>query len=458
MSDQEEFISISVNQLRVGLYISLNLGWMDHPFLSNSFKISDEEQIKTIRRLGLKQVRYFPAKSSNQPLAKTTDSTTATSASNANTGTESESGINSSPEAATTAAETNLASNLQGETSPEEQAAMAAKKARIEHLKQHRQSVLKCEKELLEAAKTIKTINKNLFSQPKECVEAALGLVNQMVDSLLTEKDVAIHVMNDKVAGEDIYLHPLNVSILSMILAKELGLAKEEVRLTGMGSIFHDIGKTQIPDSILRKTEALTKPEQNFLAQHPAYGEDIGKKLGLSAPILDIIRHHHEQIDGNGYPDKLKGDQLSKLVRIVAIVNTFDNLCNHVNPLKSVTPHEAISYMFAKQKTQFDGDVMKAFIHSMGVYPPGTVIRLSNEMWGIVTTVNVKRPLKPTVIVYDDSVPKEEPIIIDLGEEPELSISKTFRPAQLPREVFDYLSPRTRITYYFDEATERPKN
>jgi len=431
MNDPEEFITIDVDQLRVGLYISLDLGWMEHPFLSNSFKISATGQINTIKRLGLKQVRYHPAKSSNQPLPKATAA--------------------SATEAVPTA-------EAEPEISREEQAAMAAKKARIEHLKRHRQSVIKCEKALLEAVGTIKNINKNLFARPKECVEAAVGLVGQMVSSLLTDKDVAIHVMNDKLAGEDVYLHPLNVSILAMILAKEMGLSREEVHLAGLGAIFHDIGKTKIPDIILRKTEALTKPEQNFLMQHPVYGEEIGQQLELAAPVLDIIRHHHEQMDGNGYPDKLKEPKLSKLTRIVAIVNAFDNLCNHVNPLKSVTPHEAISYMFAKQKNQLDQEAMNVFIRSMGVYPPGTVVRLSNEMWGSVAAVNVKRPLRPTVIVYDASVPKEEPIIIDLEDEPDLSISKTFRPAQLPREVFDYLSPRTRITYYFDEAADGLNN
>lgn len=425
MNDQEESFAIDVNQLRVGLYISLDLGWMDHPFLSNSFKLSSNDQIKTIKRLGLKQVRYHPAKSSNQPLPTPSEN-----------------------------APTAAMPKPEPEIGPEAQQAMAAKKARIEYLKRYRLSVAKCEKELLEAVGTIKHINKNLFSQPKACVESAVELIRRMAASLLTDKDVAIHVMNDKVAGEDVYLHSLNVSILAMILAKEAGLANAEVQLAGLGAVFHDIGKTRLPDIILRKTEALTKPEQNFFRQHPIYGEEIGQQLELSAPVLDIIRHHHEQIDGNGYPDQLKDAQLSKLVRVVAIVNTFDNLCNHVNPLKSVTPHEAISYMFAKQRGQLDQELMNVFIHCMGVYPPGTVVRLSNEMWGIVTSVNVKRPLRPTVIVHDASVPKEEPIIVDLDQEPELSISKTIRPAQLPREVFEYLSPRSRITYYFDEAAE----
>lgn len=422
MSHQEESALIDVTQLKVGLYISLDLGWLDHPFLSNTFKISDEGQIKTIQRLGLKQVRYYPAKSSTrlqEPAG------------------QSESPTEEAPPQPTA----------------EEQAAMAAKRLRVERLRQHRQSVLKCEKMLLESVNTIRFINQTLFSQPKECVASAVALIGRMADSLLTEKDVAIYAMNDKVAGEDVYHHSLNVSILAMILAKEMAMQREDILLVGMGSLFHDIGKARIPENLLRKTQPLTKPEQNFFAQHPAYGEEIGRGLGLASTVIDIIRHHHEYMDGSGYPDRLAKDAISKPTRLVAVVNTFDNLCNQVNPLNSLTPYEAISSMFAKQRHLFDAEILKSFIHTMGVYPPGTVVRLSNEMWAIVTSVNTNKPLKPTVVVYDAAVPKEEAMLIDLEHEPALSISKTLRPAQLPPEVFDYLNPRKRITYYFDEAS-----
>lgn len=418
MSEAEEFIDIDVAQLRVGLYITLDLHWMDHPFVTNTFKIKDEDQIKTLRRLGLKKIRYCPAKSSGKPLDP--------------------------PKQATAPAPVQV--------SPEEQAAMQAKKARVERLSQHRQSVMKCEKQLLEATRAIKTINQNLFSRPQESLKAAEGLVNKMIESLLTDKDIAIHAMNDKVAGEDVYYHSLNVSILSMILAKEMGLSKEEIGLIGLGAVFHDIGKTQVPDRILRKTEPLTKPEQNFLAQHPVYGKEISLSLKLPLPVQEIILYHHENVDGSGYPHGLRESAIPQLTRIVAVVNSFDNLCNQVNPAKSLTPYEAISTMFAKQRGMFDQTALTLFIRSMGVYPPGTIVRLSNDLWGIVVSMNVKKPLKPNVLVYDPEVPKQEAIIIDLDEQPDLSISKTFRPSQLPRDVFDYLSPRTRITYYFDDA------
>ncbi|MBI5938763.1 MAG: HD-GYP domain-containing protein [Betaproteobacteria bacterium] len=420
MSQPEDYLDIDIAQLRVGLYITLDMHWMDHPFVTNTFKIKDEEQIKTIRHLGLKKIRYCPAKSSGKPLDP--------------------------PKQASAPAPVQV--------SPEEQAAMQAKKERVERLSRHRQSVMKCEKQLLEATRALKAVSHNLFSRPQESVRAAQDLVDKMIDSLLNEKDIAIHAMNDKVAGEDVYHHSLNVSILAMILAKEMGLSKEEISLVGLGAVFHDIGKSQIPDRILRKTEPLTKPEQNFLDQHPSYGKEIALSLRLPLPVQEIILYHHEHVDGSGYPHGLRESAISQLTRIITVVNTFDNLCNHVNIAKSLTPYEAISTMFAKQRAMFDQAALTLFIRSMGVYPPGTIVKLSNDLWGIVVSINVKKPLKPNVLVYDPEVPKQEAIVIDLDEQPDISISKTFRPAQLPRDVFDYLSPRTRITYYFDDAPD----
>ncbi|MDP1704298.1 MAG: HD-GYP domain-containing protein, partial [Sulfurimicrobium sp.] len=88
--------------------------------------------------------------------------------------------------------------------------------------------------------------------------------------------------------------------------------------------------------------------------------------------------------------------------------------------------------------------------HCLGVYPPGSIVQLSNEMLGMVVSVNSAKPLKPNVLVYDPDIPKDEAVIVSLEREAELNISKSLRPGQLPREVYQYLDPRKRVTYYFD--------
>ena len=180
---------------------------------------------------------------------------------------------------------------------------------------------------------------------------------------------------------------------------------------------------------------------------HCHYGVEIGKKLLLAAPVLAVIREHHELFDGTGYPAKLKGEAIGLLSRIVVIANYYDELCNPPLIADALTPHEALSLMFAK--------LLQIFIRCLGVYPPGTIVQLSNGVLGMVATVNTARPMKPTLVVYDADVPKDEAIMLDMEQEAEINISKAIRPAQVPREVYSYLSPRKRVSYSFDAAPAR---
>jgi HD-GYP domain-containing protein (c-di-GMP phosphodiesterase class II) len=224
-----------------------------------------------------------------------------------------------------------------------------------------------------------------------------------------------------------------------------------------MGAMFHDIGKLEIPDKILRKTEPLTKPEQSFLELHCEYGLDIATKAGLSKQAAEMVMQHHEFVDGSGYPGKLKAEKISPLTKVVSIVNAYDNLCNPINLADALTPHEALSQMFAVKRNKFDAAMLKVFIHCMGVYPPGSIVQLANEMQGMVISVNSSKPLKPCVLVYDPDIPKEEAVIVDLEQDSDLSISKSIRPGQLSREVYQYLNPRKRVTYYFDPKKQNER-
>ncbi len=410
---------IEVDQLCVGIYVHLDLGWLDHSFPLNSFKIKSLEQIAAIKQLGLKTIRASPARSDCRPL----------------------------PARPAGMAQVELVTPV---PTAEEIEAIDAKKARIARLLELRATAAKCEKEFLKAAGILKNISHKIFSRPQEACNDANQLVQQMLDSLLTDKDIAIHLMNDKVSGEEMYFHSMNVAVLSMMLAKELGMSAREIKQLGVGCLFHDIGKVEIPDRIAHSSEPLTLAEKNILRQHCHYGEVIGKKVGLPKESLDIIMQHHEYADGSGYPLRLKGDQMSALAHIVSIVNTYDNHCNHVNMNDSLSPFEALSYMFAQQRKLFDGGPLNVFIRCLGVYPPGTIVRLSNDMLGMVVSVNSSKPLRPSILIYDPDVPKNEAIILDLLHEPDISVSSSMRPRELPREIYDYLSPRMRMTYYFD--------
>ncbi len=402
-------------QLCIGLHVHLDIPWTEHPFTFSSFKIKNLEQIATLQALGLKQIRYSAAKSDCAPLA--------------------EPAVPSAPPAP---------------TDPADDPVYQAKRARIERLAAQRARIAACEREFVSSARMVKSIDQNLFARPEMARQEAAQLVGTIADSMLTDAEVAINLMKDRVGADDTYHHSLNVTVLAMMLAKELQAPKEAIRGLGTAALFHDVGKHDIPTTITRKQVALTKPEISLLQQHCAYGVEIGRKLGLSQEALNVILQHHERVDGSGYPKGLKGNEISMLARIVAVPNMFDNLCNPPNPARALTPHEALSTMYGQQRGHLETKVLNTFIRCMGVYPPGTVVVLSNESLAMVVSVNSARPLLPTVLVYDPAVPREEAVLVELEQAQEVSIVRTVRPQQLPDAALDYLSPKARLAYYFD--------
>jgi HD-GYP domain-containing protein (c-di-GMP phosphodiesterase class II) len=270
---------------------------------------------------------------------------------------------------------------------------------------------------------------------------------------MLENKDVVLHLMNAKAGDESAYYHVLNVTMLALILGKEAQLNAEEMHDLGLGALLHDIGKEKIPSQILLNKSPWTKAEHGFYQQHVAYGLDMAQRLPeMSAAALDVIAMHHELLDGGGYPGKLEGEQIGRLARIACIANTFDNYCNRINPADSMTPAEAISFMFKKEQGKYDPVLMQLFVRCMGIYPPGSVVQLNNGQIGLVMSVNPGRLLQPSLLVYDPDVPKEEALWLDMREASELSVTKVLRPAELEVAVLAYLDPRTRVSYYSENG------
>lgn len=412
------------SQLCVGLYVHLDLPWVEHPFTFSSFKIKGLDQVVTLQSLGLTRIRYSPAKSDCEPLI-----------------------VPAHPAPMP-------APPVPRETDP----AYQAKRERLELLAQQRAKIADCEREFLSTTRSMKSIRQNLFSLPDEVCDQATTLVDGIADSMLVDVDISIHLMSNKVGGDDLYNHALNVTLLSMIVAKEMKVPPAAIKLLGLGALFHDVGYEEVPDRIKNKLGTLTKADAVAMQQHVSFGVDIGKRLGLPVEALVVIAQHHERIDGSGYPMKLLAPQLSVLSRIVALVNTFDELCNPLDLSKAITPHEALSIIYVQQRSQFDALAITTFVRCLGVYPPGTIVMLSNGALGMVASVNSSRPLKPTVLVYDPDVSKKDAILVDLEREPDVTISRTIKPLDLTAEAYNFLAPRKRMSYYFSASTRARLN
>ncbi len=415
-------IKISVDRLQIGNYVKLPLNWKDHPFLFSSFVIKSQEEIDLIRRLGLKQVVMFPDKSSTPPKPV--------------------------QEVETSTSETTAESTLD-----DIEAALATEKERrIEQLKLYRRNLQRSEKAFERSLSQLRNLMNKLQTRPLTAIKEAQELVDGIVAQLLSTDEMVLHLMSESPEGESIYYHSLNVSILSMLLAKEAGFTEEEMRQVGFAALVHDIGMLRIPTQILRKTEPLTRPELNLLKQHTRYGYEL---LDLTKDCPEtakkVVLHHHERLDGSGFPEGLKAEQLDKLTQMVSVVDEYDELCHPQDQSKAKVPHVVLSFLFKNRTKQLNKDYIGLLVKQLGIYPPGSVVQLSNGQVGLVMSVNPKRLLFPSVLIYDPSIPRQEAPIIDL-EDVGLTIGKVISPSRLPAPVFEYLNPRTRISFYFDHS------
>ncbi|MET3105746.1 putative nucleotidyltransferase with HDIG domain [Oxalobacteraceae bacterium GrIS 1.18] len=423
LSNSQRDSFIKPDQLCVGLFVHLDLNWTKHPFSFSSFKIERPDQIATIQGLGLQKIRYTPQKSDCVPPDEQLDGSRLATA--------------KQQSATDTVA------------IKEDNPTLDEKMRLIDRMARQAEKIMECEREFLANLRALKLLWQNLFSNPLMVSEQASKMVNGMASSAMMDSEIAIHLVIEHKNGSDIYTHAMNVAVLSMILAKDMGYSVEDMKLVGLGALFHDVGCSDLPRRITEKTEPLTAMEAEIMHQHCKKGIDICNKLQLPYEAMLIVWQHHERIDGTGYPERLKGEQISPLASIVGVADAFDELCNSQNPAQSHTPHESLSIIYAQQRSKFDGKSLTALVHCLGVYPPGTIVLLSNGFVGMVVAVNTKRPLKPTVLVYDAANLKNEVIVIDIEQEPGLSVTKTISPNQLSPEIFDYFAPGKRTSYYF---------
>jgi putative nucleotidyltransferase with HDIG domain len=406
---------IDVSRLRIGHFVFVDLSWISHPFPLNSFKIRSPEQIETIRSLGIDRIRYSPERSDPEP----------------------------DPNDATAAAGT-------PETGARPAQAHVIDRSRRDHLTEHHASLKACEREYTTASREVRAIVESVRTRPAATLEAADALVAGMSVRLLGAGEICIRLLSERI-GERAS-HEINVTVLSLLLGNACRLDELALQELGVGALLHDIGKIDLPDRLRYANESRSAAEEKLYQQHVAFGVALGRKIGLPAAAQKIIAQHHEHADGSGYPQRLASDALSQAARIVALVDRYDNLCNPGNPALAMTPHEALSQIFTQMSAHFDTAVLGTLIRMMGVYPPGSVVQLNDDRYALVISVNSQRPLKPRVIIHDPRIPREEALLVDLADHPETGIRRSLRPLQLPRATFDYLSPRTRICYFFERA------
>lgn len=418
-------IQVKVQDLRVGMFVHIDLGWMDHPFPLNKFRIANPDQIGVIRSLGLTQVSVDRPRSAPGVFDVPAPPPVAP------------------PDAPPTPAADAAAAQAQ------EQALQ-----RRAQLQSQNASLAQCDRRFSESVRVWKQAFARVQREPQAAAAQCQALVDGFLNEMNGEGETYIRLLSEA-SGDGSALHALNVTVVSLLLGRALNLDAATLQAVGMGALLHDVGKLALPERLrLRTGHKLTPMEERAAREHVPQGVLLGRAMGLDRPVLEVIAQHHEMFNATGYPGKLEGSKMSAAARVVSLVNVYDNLCNPSNPALAMTPHETLSVIFAQMKPQFELSTLNLFIRIMGVYPPGSVVQLNDERYALVVSVNASRPLKPRVVVHDAKVPRDEALVVDLQDQTALSIRRSLHPRHLPRTALDYLSPRQRVCYFFERATQ----
>ncbi len=249
--------------------------------------------------------------------------------------------------------------------------------------------------------------------------ENARSLVEEISDSVTRNPGALISLARLKTADDYTYMHSVAVCALMVALAKQINLNEEHTRVAGMAGLLHDLGKAVIPLAVLNKPGKLTDEEFTVIQSHPEQGYLLLKDGGsVEEAVLDACRHHHEKMDGSGYPDKLKGEEISLIARMTAICDVYDAITSDRPYKRGWDPAESLRRMAEWTKGHFDPRLFQAFVKSIGIYPVGSLVRLTSGRIGVVTEQGQQSLTSPKVKVFfstksDLRIP---PATIDLAE------------------------------------------
>ncbi|CAD5371999.1 Metal dependent phosphohydrolase [Rubrivivax sp. A210] len=413
-------VEIDPCQLRPGVHVRIPLGWLEHPFLYGSFVVTTDEQVRQIAALNLPQIYCDPSRCTSPPLDRPA---------------------------------------LPPQPSPEElqqREALAAELARQTAAKQQRTAAVSLLRDRLDAAQShyvaaAKLVGEALSSfdaTPKNSLRLVTEVSAQSAAVLVRDPDSAIALIAEKVHADIDFAHALSVMTLALLLGKQARLPEAALREIGVCALLHDIGKASLSRSLLRRTERNKYEETNYRS-HCQLGHEMALRAGPIAPqVAGAILHHHEHVDGSGYPGRLAGTLIPLGARIVAVANRFDNLANPVNPRNALSPSEALASMWAKEKGHFDATLLQLFVRAMGVYPPGSLVLLSDGHSGVVVaSASVQSPLRPQVLLYEPGLPRRHALIVDLAADQGLKIERSLHARERPEEEVDFLLPRRKLSW-----------
>lgn len=212
--------------------------------------------------------------------------------------------------------------------------------------------------------------------------------------------EVAHWLSNLRAHDERIISHSVNVTVRSLLFARHLGLAPPEVAVVGLGALLHDIGKVALPRELLNKQGPLSREEWGQIRRHPSEGTRLIARSRLPETAARIVRYHHERLDGRGFPEGLRGDELDLPVRLVGLVNAFDAMTSDRPDREKLSGYQAVTLLMRDADQTWGRALVEAFVRCVGIYPAGTRVRLNSGAEAVVINTPPERRLQPMVCIY----------------------------------------------------------
>ncbi|HJT21273.1 MAG TPA: HD-GYP domain-containing protein [Nitrospira sp.] len=244
---------------------------------------------------------------------------------------------------------------------------------------------------------------------------------------------LVVHAMSGPL-GPPLITNLVNVAVISAKVGAGLGYYGEELQRLVLAGLVHDIGLFVVPPSVVTKSGRLTQDERTLIEQHPELGYQVIRKAGPEWEWLaQVVRQAHERWNGQGYPNRLKGRQISELAQIIGVVDVFDALVTPRPYRRRFFPHEAVRELIVAERTAFPREIVKALVEQLSAYPLGTLVRLTTGETGTVVRINAEFPLRPVVQIGTGEGSEQETHELDLSRAPLVSVIETLEPPDVAR-------------------------
>jgi HD-GYP domain-containing protein (c-di-GMP phosphodiesterase class II) len=276
-----------------------------------------------------------------------------------------------------------------------------------------------CQQTLSDACDQIR--QKPAAGQAQLNTASIMAAADNLIAALKKGKKALVTLSDVGIDDDRLLQHSVSVAVLGVLIGINIRIPSEALRDLAAALLFHDIGMISLPDELLNSAQPPTSAQVSLISEHAQMGyEHLVRTGAFSEDICDLVRCHHERLDGSGYPQGLRAGKLSPLVQIMAVVETYVSLTSTRLGIPAVLPDEAISYLIRNAGTQFAPGVVAALCRRIALYPEGTAVQLNSGEYGVVAGLHPEQPHRPVVLVHLDNkgVSLKQPMIVDLTADP----------------------------------------